>query len=80
MADKRKRKRKPYTLRQVQLIGSHALAEVERILLDPASSTHDKLRAAAVISSLHNAYAKLAETADLEQRIEALENETTQTT
>lgn len=73
MADKRKRKRKAYTAQQVQLIGSHALMEMERILLNENSDNIEKIRASNAISTLINSYRRLVETADLEQRITELE-------
>ena len=73
MADNRKRKRKPYTLDQARLIGTHALMECEGILLDDQSQPGDKIRAANSISSLLNSYAKISEISDLEERIGNLE-------
>jgi hypothetical protein len=73
MADKRGRKRKAYTTEQVQLIGSHALQEMERIILSD-SDNNEKIRAANAISTLINSYRRLVETHELVERIEALEN------
>jgi hypothetical protein len=74
MADKRSRKRKPYSLKDVQLIGSHALQELERILL--SSSDDDQIiKAANSIGSLMNAYKHLMETTDIVSRLEALEQQ-----
>ena len=73
MADSRARKRKPYTLEQARLIGTHALVECERILLDDTSQPGDRIRAANSISSLLNSYAKISEISDLEERIGNLE-------
>lgn len=75
MADNRKRKRKPYTLDQARLIGTHALMECEAILLDDNSQPGDKIRAANSISSLLNSYAKISEISDLEERITILEQQ-----
>lgn len=72
MADKRSRKRKAYTTKQVMLIGSHALQEMERILLSDSDS-NEKIRAANAISTLINSYRRLIETSELIERIEALE-------
>ena len=74
MADKRSRKRKAYTIEQVQLIGSHALQEMERILLDDNSDDNSKIRAANSIATLINSYRRLIETSELVERIEKLEN------
>ncbi|MCC5907359.1 MAG: hypothetical protein JJU13_14195 [Balneolaceae bacterium] len=72
MADKRSRKRKAYTIEQVQLIGSHALQEMERILLSD-SDNNEKIRAANAISTLINSYRRLVETSEIVERLEALE-------
>jgi hypothetical protein len=73
MADKRSRKRKAYTIEQVQLIGSHALQEMERILLSD-SDNNEKIRASNAISTLINSYRRLVETSDIIDRLEALES------
>lgn len=78
MPDKRKRKRKAYSLREARLIGSHALQECENILLT-ADSDSDRIRAANAIATLLNSYARISETADLEDRIAALENKQAKT-
>ena len=72
MADKRARKRKAYTTKQVQLIGSHALQEMERIMLSD-SDNNEKIRAANSISTLINSYRRLIETTEIVERLEALE-------
>ena len=74
MADSRSRKRKAYTPRQVMLIGSHALQEMERILLDDNADNNEKIRSANAISTLINSYRRLVETGEIVERIEALEN------
>lgn len=74
MADSRSRKRKAYTTDQVQLIGSHALQERERIILSD-SDNNEKIRAANAISTLINSYRRLVETSELESRISALEEQ-----
>ena len=73
MADSRSRKRKAYTVDQVLLIGSHALQEMERILLSDADN-NEKIRSANAISTLINSYRRLVETGEIIERIEALEN------
>ncbi len=72
MADKRSRKRKAYSLKQVKLIGSHALMEMERIILSGSDNT-EKIRACNAISSLMNSYTRMVETQDIIERLEALE-------
>lgn len=74
MADKRSRKRKAYTIKQVELIGSHALQEMERILLSDKADNNEKIRSANAISTLINSYRRLVETSEIVERIEALEN------
>lgn len=73
MADKRARKRKAYTTKQVLLIGSHALQECERILLNENADNGDVIRASNAISTLINSYRRLIETTDIVERIERLE-------
>lgn len=73
MADRRSRKRKPYTIKQVELIGSHALRECERILLDDQADNNDVIRASNAISTLINSFRRLKETTEIIERIEALE-------
>ena len=72
MADRRARKRKNYTIKQVLLIGSHALQEMERILLND-SKPDEKIRAANAISTLINSYRATVETSEIVERIEKLE-------
>lgn len=72
MADKRSRKRKAYTVKQVKLIGSHALMEMERIILSDAKN-NEKIRASNAISTLMNSYSRLIETSEIIDRLEALE-------
>ena len=73
MADRRARKRKQYTIKQVLLIGSHALMEMERILLCEKSPNDEKIRASNAISTLINSYRATIETSEIIERIEALE-------
>lgn len=73
MADKRARKRKPYSIKQVELIGSHALRECERILLSEKSDNNDIIRVSNAISTLINSFRRLKETTEIIERIEALE-------
>lgn len=75
MADKRTKKRKPYTLKQTRLIGSHALMVCENILLSPETTTEYKLRAANAISTLLNSFGRITEISELEERIEQLEQQ-----
>ena len=73
MADKRSRKRKAYTIKQVELIGSHALQEMERILLSDKADNNEKIRSANAISTLINSMRRIKETTEIIERIEALE-------
>jgi len=73
MADQRRKKRKPFSLQRAQLIGTNALAELERILVHPDTGINERIRAANGIASLLNAYSRITETADIEKRLTALE-------
>jgi len=73
MADSRQRKRKPYSLQQLQVIMATAIRELETIFLNDGNDTEQRIRAINSLSSLCNSYAKLTETAELEQRISELE-------
>lgn len=72
MADSRQRKRKPYSLKQLQVIMATAIRELESIYMN-GDQPDQKIRAINSLSSLCNSYAKLTETADLEERIAKLE-------
>ncbi len=73
MADKRKRKRKAYSLKQVKLVGSQAIWQAENILLSDKSTDAQKLQACNTISTLLNSYARLYESYELEIRVQQLE-------
>ena len=73
MADRRERKRKNYSIKQVLLIGSHALQEMERILLCEKSPNDEKIRASNAISTLINSYRATVETSEIVDRLEKLE-------
>lgn len=73
MADSRSRKRKPYSIKQVEMIGSHALRECERILLNDKADNNDVIRASNAISTLINSFRRLKEATEIIERIEALE-------
>ena len=73
MADRRARKRKNYSIKQVLLIGSHALQEMERILLCEKSPNDEKIRASNAISTLINSYRATVETSEIVDRLEKLE-------
>lgn len=75
MADSRQRKRKPYSLQQVQIIAATAVRELETIFLDKVTDTNERIRAINSLASLINSYSRLAETADLEARIVELEKQ-----
>jgi len=73
MANKNKRKRKAYTLKEVQLISSNALQELERIILSEKSEDAELIRAVNSLSTMVNSYTKLTEAAEFEKRIRKLE-------
>ena len=73
MAIKRRKKRKPYTLNQLQMILSTAVRELERIYLDDRTDSEKRVRAINSLASLANSYSRLTEVADLEERIKKLE-------
>ena len=71
--DGRQKKRKPYSLKQVQTIMATAIRELEMIYLDTGNDADKRIRAINALASLSNSYSRLVETADLEARIAALE-------
>lgn len=73
MANKNKRKRKAYTLKEVQLISSNALQELERIILSEKSEDTDLIRAVNSLATMVNSYTRLAEVVDIEKRIQEIE-------
>jgi hypothetical protein len=73
MADSRQRKRKPYSLQQLQVIMATAIRELETIFMNDGNDLDQRIRAINSLSSLCNSYSKLTETAELEARIIALE-------
>ena len=75
MADSRQRKRKPYSLQQVQIIAATAVRELETIFLDKVTDTNERIRAINSLATLINSYSRLTETADLEARIVELEKQ-----
>lgn len=74
MPDKRKRKRKPYTLKQVMLVASQGIYTCENLILSPDTSTADRLRAINALSALMNSFTRTHEVHELEERIAELEN------
>lgn len=76
MADSRQRKRKPYSLQQLQVIMATAIRELETIYLNGKNESDQRIRAINSLASLCNSYTKLTETADLEERITKLEQKT----
>lgn len=73
MPDKRKRKRKSYTIDQVRMIGSHGLMTLENIILSDSDKDR-KIRAINALATLINSYSRLSELHELEERITQLEN------
>ena len=76
MADSRQRKRKPYSLQQLQVIMATAIRELETMYLNGKNESDQRIRAINSLASLCNSYTKLTETADLEERITKLEQKT----
>ena len=64
---------KSYTLDDVRKTMTSALKELESIYLDESADPDQKIRAINSLSSLANSYARISETADLEERITQLE-------
>jgi len=73
MSNKNKRKRKAYTLKEVQLISSNALQELERIILSEKSEDADLIRAVNSLSTMINSYTRLTEAAEFDKRIQQIE-------
>ena len=64
---------KSYSLDDVRKTMTSALKELESIYLDEKAEPDQKIRAINSLSSLANSYARISETADLEERITQLE-------
>ena len=73
MADGRQKKRKPYSLQQVQTIMATAVRELESMYLNEDNSPDQRVRAINALASLTNSYARLYEATELETRIQILE-------
>jgi hypothetical protein len=73
MAIKR-RTRTPLTLSELRASISTAVLELERIYMNDKNDTDQRIRAINSLSTIANSYARLTEVADLENRIEILEN------
>ncbi len=71
--NRRRKKRKAYTLAQVQRIGSEAIRCAQDIILDNSTTEEQKLRAVHAISNLQSSYSKLTESCELEQRLQKIE-------
>ena len=67
---------KSYSLDDVRKTLTSALKELEGIYLDEKAEPDQKIRAINSLSSLANSYARISETADLEERITQLEQNT----
>ena len=64
---------KSYSLDDVRKTMTSALKELESIYLDEKAEPDQKIRAINSLASLANSYARISETADLEERITQLE-------
>lgn len=73
MAQKRK-KRNPLTLDELRCSMSTALTELESIFMDTGNDADLRVKAINSLATLANAYTRITEATDLENRIEALEN------
>ena len=67
---------KSYSLDDVRKTLTSALKELESIYLDESADPDKKIRAINSLASLANSYARISETADLEERITQLEQNT----
>ena len=67
---------KSYSLDDVRKTMTSALKELESIYLDESAEPDQKIRAINSLASVANSYAKITETADLEERISNLEQNT----
>lgn len=74
MAQKRK-KRNPLTLYELRCSMSTALTELESIFMDTGNDADLRVKAINSLGTLANAYTRITEATDLENRIEALENQ-----
>ena len=74
MPIKRRKKRKPYTLHQLQTIMATAVRELESIYLHPDVSDEARIRAINGLAALCNSYSKLYEVTQLETRVTELEH------
>ena len=71
---KRNRSRKPITLEEAKLRMTDAIAEMEAIIATEDNKNR-KINATNALSGLVSRYAKLAEVAELKDRVEELEKE-----
>ena len=74
--DKRKRSRKPLSLRVARLRMTDACIVLEAIIMDDKNDPYTRINAANALSGLLTRYAKITETEELEARILELENKT----
>ena len=69
----KKKAHKPYSLAQVRQSMTTGIKELEGIFMDDQADPDQRIRALNCLSSLCNSYARICETADLEERISNLE-------
>ena len=74
---KQRRSRKPMSLENAMLKMTDAVKQMEKIILDgdyDPKTVQTKIQAVHALSGIISRYTKLIETADIIERIEALEN------
>ena len=74
---KQRRSRKPMSLENAKLKMTDAVKQMEKIILDgdyDSKTVQTKIQAVHALSGIISRYTKLIETADIIERIEALEN------
>lgn len=74
MALKRRKKRNPLTLTQIRCSMSTAIRELESIYMNTETEADLRIRAINSMASTVNAYTRLTEAHEFEERLEALED------
>lgn len=74
MSYKRKRSRKPLTIQDLLLKLTDAVKAMEEIILSDGYTENQKIQATHALSGIVGKYKGLIETAEIIERIEALEN------
>lgn len=73
MALKKRRKRKPLSLDQIRCSMSTAIRELESIYMNTENDNDQRIRAINSMASTVNAYTRLTEAHEFEERLTALE-------